>query len=295
MGINEMCNAALAIDRANTGYDQSNRWGFFNRKTKKIIPNSEADCSSCCGAIVSLGGYNVNLNDPFYTGTFRERLLAAGFRVERFTSRAQMKRGRFLLSSGHVEFCYSDTQLFSANIDERGRISGGKAGDQTGKEVYFKPFFNPGWLWVLIPPAESAPSKSIATLAREVRNGAWGNDPQRSARLKAAGYDPKAVQAEVNRQSAANKPGKTIAQVANEVIRGTWGNDPSRSKKLKAAGYDPAAVQREVNARLNNSKLDAIARRVIRGEFGNGATRVAKLKKAGYDPVAVQKRVNQLS
>lgn len=294
MGINEMCNAAVAIDKANTGYDQYQRWSFFNRSTNTIIKNAEGDCSSVCGAIVRLGGYPVNLNDPFYTGTFRERLLAAGFRAERFTSKSQMKRGRFLLSSGHVEFCYSDTQLFSANKDERGKASGGKAGDQTGKEVYFKPFFNPGWLWVLIPPAESSKRKSVATLAKEVRNGAWGNDPQRSQKLKAAGYDPKAVQAEVNRQIAANKPGKTVAQLASEVLQGTWGNDPARSQKLKAAGYDPKAVQREVNARLNNSKLDTIAKRVINGEFGNGANRIANLKKAGYDPVAVQKRVNQL-
>lgn len=46
----------------------------------------------------------------------------------------------------------------------------------------------------------SMPAKSISQLAHEVIRGEWGNDPQRSAKLKAAGYDARAVQAEVNRE-----------------------------------------------------------------------------------------------
>lgn len=40
--------------------------------------------------------------------------------------------------------------------------------------------------------------KSIDTIAREVIAGKWGNDPQRSQKLKAAGYDAAAVQKRVN-------------------------------------------------------------------------------------------------
>ena len=40
--------------------------------------------------------------------------------------------------------------------------------------------------------------KSIDTVAREVIRGKWGNDPQRSQKLRKAGYDPKAVQRRVN-------------------------------------------------------------------------------------------------
>lgn len=42
--------------------------------------------------------------------------------------------------------------------------------------------------------------KSIATIAREVIDGKWGNGDDRIRRLRAAGYNPEAVQAEVNRQ-----------------------------------------------------------------------------------------------
>jgi hypothetical protein len=49
------------------------------------------------------------------------------------------------------------------------------------------------------PPAPVR--KSIAQIAVEVLAGKWGNGPDRIARLTRAGYNPKAVQAEVNRRA----------------------------------------------------------------------------------------------
>ncbi len=43
------------------------------------------------------------------------------------------------------------------------------------------------------------PEKTIREVAEEVIRGDWGNGDERKLRLKAAGYDPKAVQQEVNR------------------------------------------------------------------------------------------------
>lgn len=61
------------------------------------------------------------------------------------------------------------------------------------------------------PSKPSTPSKSITTIAKEVIAGKWGNEPSRSTKLKAAGYDPAKVQAEVNKQlkgssSTSSKP-----------------------------------------------------------------------------------------
>jgi hypothetical protein len=42
--------------------------------------------------------------------------------------------------------------------------------------------------------------KSIQVIAAEVIDGKWGNGDERVRRLTAAGYDARAVQAEVNRQ-----------------------------------------------------------------------------------------------
>ena len=47
-------------------------------------------------------------------------------------------------------------------------------------------------------PAETAPSKSIDDMAREVIRGNWGNNPDRKAKLTAAGHDYAAIQARVN-------------------------------------------------------------------------------------------------
>lgn len=41
--------------------------------------------------------------------------------------------------------------------------------------------------------------KSESAVAKEVIKGLWGNDPQRSTKLKKAGYDPKRIQALVNK------------------------------------------------------------------------------------------------
>jgi N-acetylmuramoyl-L-alanine amidase len=40
--------------------------------------------------------------------------------------------------------------------------------------------------------------KTVTEVAKEVIDGKWGNDPTRSKKLKAAGYDPVAVQKKVN-------------------------------------------------------------------------------------------------
>lgn len=49
------------------------------------------------------------------------------------------------------------------------------------------------------PPSEEMSEALIHQIALEVIQGKWGNNPERRQRLIAAGYDPDAVQAEVNR------------------------------------------------------------------------------------------------
>lgn len=101
---------------------------------------------------------------------------------------------------------------------------------------------------------KKAKKKTVATLAQEVLDGKWGDNPSRKKRLIAAGYDYNAVQKKVNELTAKkNKTAtkkKTIKEVAKEVRDGKWGNNPVRAVKLKLAGYDPKAVQKEVNRLL---------------------------------------------
>ena len=53
---------------------------------------------------------------------------------------------------------------------------------------------------------KEAPKKSIDEIAKEVIDGKWGNGDERVSKLKAAGYDPDAVQKKVNELLAPKEP-----------------------------------------------------------------------------------------
>ena len=101
--------------------------------------------------------------------------------------------------------------------------------------------------------AATVEAKSIDEVAKEVIQGKWGNGQTRVTKLTEAGYDAKAVQAEVNRllgKTTAVPATKSIDEVAKEVIQGKWGNGQTRITKLTEAGYNAAEVQNRVNEML---------------------------------------------
>lgn len=95
--------------------------------------------------------------------------------------------------------------------------------------------------------------KSSSVIAKEVIAGKWGNGNDRINRLKKAGYNPSAVQAEVNRLTGGGGSSrKSASAVANDIIagRGNWGTGKTRRDKLRKAGYNPSEVQNIINKRL---------------------------------------------
>lgn len=101
------------------------------------------------------------------------------------------------------------------------------------------------------PVAKRPALKPLKTVAQEVIDGKWGNNPSRAADLTKAGYNPGTVQAKVNELLTTRKPKrKTNDQIAQEVIDGKWGNNPERARKLGAAGYNPSTIQNIVNRKL---------------------------------------------
>lgn len=161
----------------------------------------------------------------------------------------------------------------------------------------------------------TTPSKgheTVAQVAKEVEAGKWGNDPARSTKLKAAGYDPVAVQKQVNKDLGSSTPSKpsapakpSLTQVVKDVEAGKYGNGDARVAALKKAGFDPVAVQAAVNKALGSGSssapaklsVNAIAKQIMAGTggWGNDPGRSQKLKAAGYDAKAVQAEVNRIA
>ena len=70
-------------------------------------------------------------------------------------------------------------------------------------------------------PAPAPARKSNDQIASEVIAGAWGNDPDRSNRLRSAGYDPAAIQAIVNgRLGGGSSSGRTYVVQSGDTVSG---------------------------------------------------------------------------
>ena len=114
----------------------------------------------------------------------------------------------------------------------------------------------PTWLKYANPESIVTPTpgakKSNEQIADEIIAGTygWGNDDDRKAKLKAAGYDPAAVQAIVNQKLSPTVVKKSTDEIVAEVIAEKWGDGETRTTALRNAGYDPAFIQQKVNEKL---------------------------------------------
>lgn len=85
-------------------------------------------------------------------------------------------------------------RIAHASIDERGKINGGQAGDQTGKEVCIRTWYSKPWQYLLRCKDESMREKIAYAMERACNNSTIGYDQgQRNTLLKYArdvGYDP---------------------------------------------------------------------------------------------------------
>lgn len=160
---------AIANDNRH-GYSQYNRQG------------PDYDCSSLTIEAAHRAGYPVKKYGATYTGNMKQAFLKAGFRdVTRsvnLRTGGGLKRGDVLLSERyHVEVYIGNGQLVGANSDERGGIVGRLQGDQTGREIWVKPYFvyRKGWDCVLRPPVESGSkaSSSSSSDGKFIKNERW--------------------------------------------------------------------------------------------------------------------------
>lgn len=229
------------IDTANDsthGYDQANRNG------------PDYDCSSLVATALNVGGFNVS---PYsWTGNLETQLRACGF----VDCKAPWMPGDIHLNTQHhVCMSISTTQIAQASINEKGTVTGGKTGDQTGKEIWIRDYYEYSYGWnahlrYTGQGTEEKTDASMDTIAREVIAGKWGNGESRKKLLAEAGYDYNTVQQKVN-VLLNSKELKSNQEIAREVINGNWGNGADREQKLTSAGYDYCVIQKLVNQLLS--------------------------------------------
>ena len=131
---------ALAKDDSH-GYDQIYRWG----------QKGDYDCSSAVITAWKTAGVPLTCT---YTGNMYKDMTSKGFKnvtakVDLRTG-SGLKRGDVLLNSIHhtAMYCGNGKEV-EASINEKGGATGGKPGDQTGKEVLIRAYRNYPWNYVL--------------------------------------------------------------------------------------------------------------------------------------------------
>lgn len=136
------------------GYDQIKRWG------------DDYDCSSLVITAFEENGIPVkSKGKATYTGNMYGAFKKCGFEV---VEDGSLKRGDVLLNKKHHTAIYlGDNKVVMASINEKGTITGGETGDQTGREILVRDYYVPsyGWDVVLRYPEEASNSSESAPVS----------------------------------------------------------------------------------------------------------------------------------
>lgn len=136
-----------AIDNK-AGYDQEYRWG----------EKGDYDCSSLTIIAFEQAGFPVKSRyGATYTGNMKQAFMKCNFKDVKdrvnLTTGAGLKRGDILLNEAHHVAVYiGDNKIIQASINELGKATGGRPGDQTGYEInisQYKNYHRGGWDCVL--------------------------------------------------------------------------------------------------------------------------------------------------
>lgn len=200
------------IETANNkshGYDQRYRWG----------ERGDYDCASAVITAWESAGVPVKSAGATYCGNmysaFRKCRFKDATKTVNLITGSGLKRGDVLLNPHHHTAMYiGNGQIVQASINERGTVTGGTPGDQTGREFYIRSYYNFPWTYVL----RYVEKRKTTSKKQNTKTGSK----------------------------------KTNSEIAHEVIRGLWGNGSDRTRRLRKAGYDPIVIQCIVNTLISN-------------------------------------------
>lgn len=213
----------------------------------------------------------------------------------------------------------SSVVIGSARSDERGKYSGGAAGDQRQTsaddykgEVSLQSFYVHKKGWAILRPKSKIHAERIAAKMRT----ACGNPN--------LGYDQgNRLGVTLYGVATATKTECDCSSLVRQCVEEATGVDPGnfttadekavllRTGLFEAITYKSGVVLYEGDVLVTQTKghtvivvsgasrgyrqsITEIAREVIAGKWGNGEERKARLKAAGYDPKEVQEVVNML-
>ena len=167
------------------GYDQLNRYG------------PDYDCSSLVAHCLIEGGFPVSKYS--YTGNLYRQLIDCGFEI----CSKPWKAGDIHLSPNkHVCMSINAKEIAQASINENGKTTGGKTGDQTSNEINIKPYYEykGGWRYHLRYNNHPTHFKEVTRkVVIDVIRGKYGNGEKRRVKLESLGYDYVEVQKKVNK------------------------------------------------------------------------------------------------
>lgn len=123
--------------------------GYDNREGHRMGDPDYA-CSSFVAACYRFVGVNVPANS--YTQTMRKQWREYGFRdvasKVNLRTGANVKKGDVLIAPGkHTAICINSFthRLAEACGNPRGGAANGEPGDQTGREIKLRPWYDDGW------------------------------------------------------------------------------------------------------------------------------------------------------
>ena len=137
------------------GYSQDERWGgggqVLTGNTEGhawSVPCGDYDCSSSViqawRAALKGTKWEHSLDDASYTGNIRSVFLASGLFEAKPMSFLADTGDLYLKAGSHVAMCQTQVPdiLSEFSINEKGGISGGSRGDQTGREAYVHAYYD---------------------------------------------------------------------------------------------------------------------------------------------------------
>lgn len=216
-----------AIADGNYGYSQPHRNGSYGNEP------SDFDCSSLVTYCWQSAGVPVRDKGASTTSNMYKPFIACGF--SDVTSKVDLKTGKGLRAGdvllhpydgerGHTEMMLNSTTICGARRDENGKDGweGSLAGDQTGAEIEYSPYYNFPWTYCLRYTSEVVQTESYeAVLASTPGTAVWSTGAGPKTR--------KLPYIEVSRKELGFKPKTIVAQQKGEVLANTqWIRDASQ-------------------------------------------------------------------